>query len=452
VTDISGAPRPFARNKTGKTGLEDATAKSSSAPAPVLGTGSRPNVIVVGAGIVGLCTAWHLAKQGATVTVFDPNPPGSGCSSGNAGAFSPGSIVPMATPSTVLSAPSMLLRPSSALHVPPRYWLAAAPWLFRFIASATPARISAASEALAMLYRDAIDRHKAMLAEMDALNLIRLTGHLHLYRNEAQLAKDEASWQTRRMHGIPLERLSRKEIEALEPDIAADYQIGMFLPGHGMTIDPLVMATTVAEETSRRQVRFVAEKVLRLVPEGGRIVGVEAGGKVHRADHTVVAAGMWSRELLRAIGYNVPLESQRGYHIDVVDPGVSPSRPVIPADRKVFITPMQGRLRVAGTVELLGLDAPPTEKRARLLLNDLAAVYPQVRLDKLQDNWMGHRPCLPDSLPVIGSARKWAGLWCAFGHGHLGLTGAAVTGDLIANLLCSRPVKVDLAPFSVDRF
>lgn len=407
---------------------------------------------MVGAGIVGLCMAWHLVKRGAVVTVFDPNPPGSGCSSGNAGAFSPGSIIPMATPRTVLSAPAMLLQPSGALHVPPRYWLAAAPWLMRFVASATPSKINAASHALASLLRDAVKRHTEMLGEMEALDLVRFTGHLHLYRNEKQLAKDAPDWETRRRHGIAVERLSRAGIEALEPGIDPAYQIGMVLPQHGMTIDPFVMATTIAGETARRQVRFVRDSAMRLVIEGRKIVGIEAGGQVHRADHTVVSAGMWSRELLRTVGYDVPLESQRGYHIDVVDPGVAPQRPIIPSDRKVFITPMEGRLRVAGTVELLGLEAPPTEKRARLLLNDLAAVYPQIRLDSLQDSWMGHRPCLPDSLPVLGRTAKWDGLWCAFGHGHLGLTGAAVTGSLIADLLSGGDIGIDLRPFSIDRF
>lgn len=443
MADISGAPRAPDRDYSGGAAALDRRSASSS---------TRPSVIVVGAGIVGLCVAWHLARRGADVTVYDPNPPGSGCSSGNAGAFSPGSIIPLATPRTIFSAPAMLLKPSSALHVPPRYWLKAAPWLFRFIRSASPAKVAAASDALAALYRDAIDRHREILAEIGALDLIRLTGHLHLYRNETQLAKDLPDWETRRRHGIEVERLSRDGIEGLEPGVAAAYQIGMFLPAHGMTIDPFRLGTTIADELWRRQVRFVDQPALALVPEGRSIVGIRVGEKVHRADHVVLAAGMWSRKLLEGVGYHVPLESQRGYHIDLTDAGVRPSRPIIPADRKVFITPLDSKLRVAGTVELLGLDAPPTESRARLLLDDLAAVFPDVRTDDQDPIWMGHRPCLPDSLPVIGATKRWDGLWCGFGHGHLGLTGAAVTGDLIANAILRRPLGIDIAPFSIDRF
>jgi D-amino-acid dehydrogenase len=312
--------------------------------------------------------------------------------------------------------------------------------------------VAAASSALAALYRPAIERHREILAEIGALDLIRLTGHLHLYRDEKQFAKDAPDWQTRERHGIRVERLSRAAIDDLEPSVSRDYGIGMFLPEHGMTVNPLRLSVTIAEELSRRQVRFVAEPVLELATEGRRVTGVSAGGRHYAADHVVVAAGMWSASLLRRIGYRIPLESQRGYHIDLQDSGIEIGRPVIPADRKVFITPMESGLRVAGTVELLGLEAPPTEKRARLLLDDLAAVFPQVRSERQDPIWMGHRPCLPDSLPVIGASRRWAGLWSSFGHGHLGLTGAAVTGAIVSGSILGDRAEIDLSRFSIDRF
>jgi D-amino-acid dehydrogenase len=346
----------------------------------------------------------------------------------------------------------MLVNPAGALHVPPRYWLTVAPWLFRFMTSATPRKMAAASQALAALYRPAIEAYREILADIGALDLMRLNGHLHLYRSEKQLSKDKPDWDTRLRHGITVERLSRGQIEDLEEGIAEAYQVGMFLPDHGMAVDPFKVASAIADALAQRDVRFIPKLVSALATEGRRVIGIEADGFIHRTDHVVLAAGVWSKELLRGIGYHVPLQSQRGYHIDIRGAGVRPSRPIIPADRKVFITPLEDRLRVAGTVELLGLEAPPTEQRARLLLNDLTAVYPQARLDQQDPFWMGHRPCLPDSLPVLGDTRRWGGLWLGFGHGHLGLTGAAVSGDLIAKCIQGQPPDIDLSAFSVDRF
>ncbi|HYF09062.1 MAG TPA: FAD-dependent oxidoreductase, partial [Acetobacteraceae bacterium] len=170
------------------------------------------------------------------------------------------------------------------------------------------------------------------------------------------------------------------------------------------------------------------------------------------ADAVVIAAGAWSARLLRPLGLRVPLETQRGYHVMLPDPGVRLTRPVVPADRKVFLTPMEEGLRVAGTVEFGGLDRAPTPQRAAYLLEDLKKVFPQARTDNAQPFWMGHRPCLPDSLPVIGPVRAWQGLWCAFGHGHLGLTGSAPTGAVLGAAIAGERPNFDLAPFAVERF
>jgi D-amino-acid dehydrogenase len=164
-------------------------------------------------------------------------------------------------------------------------------------------------------------------------------------------------------------------------------------------------------------------------------LGVRLSDRRVPADKVVVAAGAWSGELLRPLGFRIPLESQRAYHVTLKDTGVDIRRPVVPADRKVFITPQESGLRVGGTVEFAGLDAPPNPARANLLLGDLAAVFPQARLASPRSDWMGHRPCLPDSLPVVGESPAHRGLWLAFGHGHLGLTGAAVTGDVLVRAM-----------------
>lgn len=411
-------------------------------------------IIVVGAGIVGLCTAWHLARGGAEVVVLDRAAPGEGgASSGNAGAISAGSVAPLAMPGVLRQVPGMLLDPAGALHIPPRYALRAAPWLLRFVAAARPARVAAIAEALAGLLWDAMEQHRLILAEEGALDLIRETGQLYLYRDRAQLAKDAGGWALRRRHGMRIEELDGADaIRALEPDMRGDYALGLFIPEQGSCVNPLRHAQVVARGVQRLGGTIRQEGVEALLTTGGRIGGVRTARETLTADAVVLAAGAWSARLLAPIGIRVPLETQRGYHVMLPDAGITLQRPVVPADRKAFISPMEGGLRLAGTVEFGGLEAPPTPHRAALLLEDLRRVFPQARTEGAQGFWMGHRPCLPDSLPVIGPVARWPGLWCAFGHGHLGLTGSAPTGARLARAMLGPAPNLALAPYAVERF
>ena len=171
----------------------------------------------------------------------------------------------------------------------------------------------------------------------------------------------------------------------------------------------------------------------------------------YRASQVIVAAGAWSAQLLRPLGLRVPLESQRGYHLHLTSPNVTIGRPIVFADRKVFAVPMEHGLRISGTVEFGGLEMPPTPRRAAALGDAALQGLPGLALDT-PSVWMGHRPCLPDSLPVLGPVRRYPGLWCAFGHGHLGVTGSANTARWIADAIAARMPLERFAPFSVERF
>lgn len=418
------------------------------------GDGYRDNetIAVIGAGIIGLSVAWNLVKRGRRVVVYDPNEPGSGCSAGSAGALSPGSVVPLALPGLLASVPGMMLNPGGALHIPASYWLKAAPWLASFVNQARPARVAEIADSLARLYRPTLEFHEELAREIGAPDLIRLTGQLHLYRNRRQFRRSKAEWLIRAERGVKYEELNRAGIESLEPMIGPDYRIGIFIPKAGMSVNPLRYAQTIAQALAREGVTFSRHAVRDLTVEGRTVKGVvtSEGERSHSA--VVLAAGAWSARILRKLDIHVPLETQRGYHVDFIGSGISVQRPIVPADRKVFITPVETGLRVAGTVELAGLDAPPTARRAHLLHNDLKAVFPNVRVDQPEPFWMGHRPCLPDSLPVVGSSRDWNSLHFAFGHGHLGLSASAVTGSIIGKILCGEPSSIDLAPYRIERF
>lgn len=412
----------------------------------------KPRVLVIGAGIVGLCTAWYLARGGADVTLVDRDGPGEGTSSGNAGAISGGSVAPLAMPGILRQVPGMLLDPKGALHIPAHYWPAAFPWLWRFVLQARPERVAEIAQALALLMHGAEERHMEILEAEGATDLIAHTGQLYLYRDAAHLAKDEAAWALRRAHGMDARQLKRTGILELEPEVSATYSIGIFAPDQGHSLNPLRQARVVARGVERMGGRSLRGSVSALITEAHRVTGAMVDGTPLHADHVVLAAGAWSAKLLAPLGIKVPLESQRGYHIMLPNPGIMPRRPVVPADRKAFITPMEEGLRIAGTVEFGGTEAPPNAARAALLLEDLAKVFPQADIRDAKPHWMGHRPCLPDSLPVVGPVKAWPGLWCAFGHGHLGLTGSAPTGALVAAAMLGPKPNADLKPFGVERF
>lgn len=410
----------------------------------------KPRIVVIGGGIVGLCVAWHLAKRGLRPVVIDARKPGA-ASSGNAGAISHGSVAPLAMPGVLRDVPKMMMNPAGALHIPLRYWLKAAPWLLRFVASARPSQVEAAANALGSLFFGTLERHKEILLAEGATDLIREAGQMYLYRDDAQMAKDAASLDLRRRHGLRMEVLDRAALAALEPAVAPAYTRAVLLPDHGSCVNPARLTEVVAAGVRRQGGEIREAEVRSIRMDGRRAAGVVTDAGEIPADQVVLAAGAWSARLLAPLGIKVPLETQRGYHMMLPDAGVTPGRVLSPADRKVFISPMEEGLRVAGSVEIAGLDAPPNEARAQLLLGDLRAVFPEVRTDGAT-SWMGHRPCLPDSVPVMGPLKAWDGIWCAFGHGHLGLTGSAPTGALIGAAIAGERPNFDFAPFSAERF
>ena len=408
-------------------------------------------VVVIGAGIVGLCVAYYARKAGFDVKIIDPEEPGSQCTFGNAGAISSGSVAPLAMPGALNSAFGMLLDSTGPLHLPVSYLLAAAPWLLKFIAASKPQRVAEIAAALHGLLNDSVQMHTELAQEIGCNRLLQHTGQLHLYPDQAALQKDQAGWDLKRQYGLQTLEVGGADIRKLEPAVSSQYQYGYFLPDQSWVAEPFLYASAIAASLREQGVEFVRDKVVRLSPAGNGEWTVHTANGQHQARDIVVAAGAWSTQWLRPLGINIPLETQRGYHAQFANPSVSISRTVVLADRKVFITPMESGLRAAGTVEFGGLKRPPNDQRAGLLTQHIKAGLPALDVSK-PSTWMGHRPCLPDSMPVLGKTPGHPGLWCAFGHGHLGITGSVHSGRLIADAIRGQPDTKTLAPFSAARF
>lgn len=411
---------------------------------------SQHEVIVVGAGIVGMATALSLQREGHKVTVLDSGAPGSGASMGNAGCICPASCVPESGPGVMMQAPGWLADPLGPLALRWRYLPKFLPWLIRFIRAGQPDRVEAQSQALRALYRSAYDAYTPLLQFAGASGLFQKIGYVIAYETEAAWNKDRGSFAMRARRGVQMTELDDAGMRALEPALNPAFKRGVQLTENGYCTDPLLLVQRFAEAFTNAGGVIKQEKVSDCAADANAVTVVTDHG-VQRAERLVVAAGARSHFLASQLGSKVPLETERGYHAQLADPGVSPSLPVMSGEHKFIATPMRLGLRFAGTVEFAGLEAAPNWGRAEKLMELGKRMYPDLDTSK-PSFWMGHRPSLPDSLPVISKSPHHRSVFYAFGHAHLGLTGAAVTGQIIADLVAGRTPAIDPSPYAVDRF
>jgi len=415
------------------------------------GTHQPRHFTVVGAGIVGVCCACALLRDGHRVTLIDRDEPGRGCSYGNGGIIQVGASVPVATPGVLRQVPRMLLDPNGPLVIRWPCLPRLAPYLLRYIAAARPDRVERISVAIAALLDVALDAFREMLGAAGALDAIAHTGELYVYQTELAYRAARAAHDMRRRRGVRVEELSADEVRRLVPAIAPSVRRGVFLPDCMTAADPFHLTTRLVEAFRRdggvvlretlRDIELASDRRMTLLTDAGR----------HDVDRVVLATGAWSRRWAAKLGARIPMDTERGYHVMLSDPGIDLRIPVLSGDHRFGVTPMAEGIRVAGTAELAGLDAQPNYRRAEMLVPMAEALLPGLRTDT-HDNWMGHRPSTPDSLPVIGRSPRVPEAFFAFGHGHLGLTLGPITGKLVADLAAGRPSTVDMAPYAAERF
>jgi D-amino-acid dehydrogenase len=411
----------------------------------------RPRIIVIGAGIVGALCAAYLQRDGAGVTILEANEPAGGASQGNAGAISPGSCIPLSMPGVLRRAPSWLLNPAGPLIIRKQYLPHVLPWLFRFVAAGGPARINPIADALRALHGCVHDCYRPILQDAAAEGMIRKSGSLVVYRSTAGFEAASAEWEMRRIRGVDFEVLAGPELRRTVPALSSDFQHAVLQPDHGYVVDPRALVVQLIDSLRARGIDFVRGEAIRIARENGDLRVVQKNGNLLKADRIVVAAGVWSKPLLANLGFSVPLESQRGYHLHLPDAGIDLPMPVAFSDSKFYATPMDTGLRLAGTVEFAGVSAPPDYARARQLGGLAKKWLPDLDLRGARE-WMGHRPCLPDSLPMIGPLPGDPRILLAVGHGHNGMTSAPATGRMIADMIAGRKPFIDAKPYRPDRF
>ena len=409
-------------------------------------------VTVVGAGIIGLSCALYLQRAGFTVTLIDRQGPGEGCSYGNCGGIAVTEFMPLSQPGHLLKVPGWLLDPLGPLAIKWSYLPQLAPWLLRFISAGRKARVDRAVAAATALCHAAWDDFPPLLKDAGSESLIMPEECLSLYSSDAELRADQAKLDACARHGLALDVIPGHELRQMEPDLAPDFAWGVLNRNWRNVADPYRLSTDFAALFQSQGGRILRAAVAGIEVSDGRAARLHCeGADPLETDNLVIAAGARSHLLARQLGDVVPLEADRGYSITVPDAGVSPRRQIVHGAAGLAITPMAMGLRIGGSVELAGLAAPPNYRRIDAQIARAKRVYPNLRAIE-GERWMGHRPAMPDSLPVIGRATKVSNAYYAFGHGHLGLTWGPTTGRLIGELVAGAPSAIDLDPFRPDRF
>ncbi len=408
-------------------------------------------VAIAGAGIVGISTAIWLQRAGYEVIVIDREGPAGGTSFGNAGVLASGSIVPVTVPGLWKKAPGMLLDKTSPLFVRWSYLSKLVPFLWRYMSHANARAVEPIADGLWGLLHDAADQHMALAKGTEAERYVEEGDYVFGYKDRAAFEADSFGWELRRRRNVPFEEMNAERLTEYDTVLAGKFGYAVRCPHHGRVSDPGAYVKALAKQVEKDGGTFIRAEITDVVMQGNQAVGFATSLGEITANHFVISTGAWSRNLMQKLGFDIPMESERGYHVEFVNASIMPKSPTMVASGKFVMTPMEGRLRCAGIVEFGGLDAPPSEAPYDLLINKTLELLKDLEYDRVE-KWMGHRPSTVDSLPVIGNLGEVKNVWPAFGHQHVGLTAGPKTGRWIAQLIDGDSPNFDLAIFSPKRF
>jgi D-amino-acid dehydrogenase len=407
--------------------------------------------LVIGAGIIGTAIAHDLQKRGQQVVLIDRDAPGRGASFGNMASIAVTEFMPASRPSVWRQIPGWMLDPEGPVRVRPSYMPKLVPWFLRFIAASRPSKLRELEAQGAALCAGALDDTLALLCETGLENQISEEGCLSLYTDEAEFKADREHIDILERFGFPHEVIGRQAIRALEPELSDKIGLAVLFPQNRTMKDPYKLVLALAERFTAMGGRMETGEVTGVVRgEGIREVALKDGRRF-AADKVVICAGAYSAKLATMLGEPIPLETERGYHTQIMAPGISMKHSIIWPARAFMVSPTAGGIRVGGTVEMAGLEAAPDYRRSKVTVKRAKEALPNLRCEDFTE-WMGHRPALPDTVPILSASAKTKGVFYATGHGHLGLTYAATTARLMGDLITGAKPPVDLHPYRINRF
>jgi len=407
-------------------------------------------VVIIGAGIVGISAAIWLRRMGKPVTVVDRGAVGMGASYGNGGVLAACGVVPVTGPGLALKAPRMLFGRNYPLFLRWGYLPKLTPWLFKFMRHANDADTRRIAKGLAAVIGDSVEQHEALSRGSVAAPWLSQSDYTFAYKNRAAFEADSYSFGLRKQAGFTPELIEGPEVQEYEPALGPDTTLLAVMKNHGYIRSPIAYIQALAEVLKAEGGEIRRAEVRDIELKDGRAVAVLTDQGPIACESVVLAAGAWSKPMAKKLGLTVPLETERGYHIVFKNPSFTLRNPLMIAEGKFVVTPMEGGLRCAGIVELGGLEAGPSKAPLAFIYRKVRESFPALEYAGTEE-WMGHRPTLSDSLPVIGEIGK-TGVFAGFGHHHVGLTGGPKTGRILAEMITGRVSNTDYAAFDPQRF
>jgi len=403
---------------------------------------------IIGAGIQGVCSALFLQKKGHQVIIFDKDEPGCAASYGNAGHFSPYASVPLNRPDVLSDVPSMLLSSKGPLALKWNYVPKMIPWFLKFIKNCTKKNMMHTAKYMHQILDLALPAYDELFDEIDLDGLIKNNGIMYIWNNQ-NIKSRELEIKIRNELGVKQKILNPKEIHDLEPNIKPIYDGGVFYEYAKHTTNPKKVLQKLFDLFIQKGGKFLKYNIKDLNFDNQKPV-IRTETQRFIFDKVIIACGAFSKKFSDDLYENIPLDTERGYHVHFKDYQHLISRPVVFSNRGFGMTPMEQGLRVVGTVEFGGLENPPSKSRIKNLIDN--AKFMLNDLPEHEDEWLGFRPTLPDFLPVIGPSKNYKNVFYSFGHHHLGWTLGAISGKIISKMITQEKTNLDLEPYSSLRF
>ncbi len=407
--------------------------------------------VVIGAGIIGTAIAHDLQKRGRQVVLLDRDAPGRGASFGNMASIAVTEFMPASRPAVWRQIPGWMLDPEGPVRVRPSYMPRLVPWFLRFIAASRPAKLRELEAQGAALCARSLSDTLDLLRETGLSDQISDEGCLSLYTDEAEFKADRVHIDILERFGVAHEVIGRQAIKALEPELSDKIGLAVLFPNNRSMKDPYRLVLALADRFTALGGRIERGEAVRFVRNDRIREVVLKDGRRLAAEEVVICAGAYSGTLAKDLGEPIPLETERGYHTQIMAPGLSMKHSIIWPARAFMVTPTAGGIRVGGTVEMAGLDAAPDYRRSKVTVKRAKEALPNLQVEQATE-WMGHRPALPDTVPILSASARTKGVFYATGHGHLGLTYAATTARLMGELVTGAKPSLNLHPYRIDRF
>ena len=408
-------------------------------------------IIVIGAGIVGVSTAIWLQRSGFKVTIIDQKGPATGASHGNAGILAASSIIPVPNPSLIKKLPFYLLSKDSPVFFKMSYLPKMFPFLISYLSKSNLREVNKYAERMTPLIFDTVCQHKSLAKGTGAEKFISYQDYCFGYETEENFLNDKKVWKLRQKHGLPFEVVNGNEFSNFDPFYKDLFDVIVKCKNHGKINDPGLYVKTLCDHFLSQGGELIISKVNDISSKNLNDVIVKIESDSLIANKIVVATGACSKKILKKFKIKMPLESERGYHVEYIEPNFYPKVPMMLTSKKFVITPMDGRIRVAGLVEFAGLKALKRKPPLNLLKNKIKVLFPNLKC-KEKIEWLGHRPALVDSLPMLGYLDKNKQILVAFGHQHLGLTAGAKTGRIVSDLIIGNDIKLKISNYRPNRF